>query len=109
MVKGLSRSVASSKERVGSPLRNSGIHCSSGWKVVPLSTGSAASAVAAGAGYLVWWVVDDRLGRGTGAQILSLGLAIAAAIDAYLIACLLLRVREISPLLSLRARVRRRR
>lgn len=70
---------------------------------------SAASAVAAGAGFLVWWVVDSRLGRGTGSQIVSLGLGIAAAIDAYLIACLLLRVREISPLLSLRARVRRRR
>ena len=70
---------------------------------------TAASVVAAGAAFAVWWVVDDKLGRSTWSQIFSLGLAMVAAIDAYLAACLVLKVREISPLLSLRARVRRRR
>jgi peptidoglycan biosynthesis protein MviN/MurJ (putative lipid II flippase) len=70
---------------------------------------SVASAASAGVAFAVWWVVDSRIGRGTGPQILSLGLGIAAAIDVYLAACLLLRVREIGPLLSLRARVRHRR
>lgn len=67
-----------------------------------------ASLAAAAVGFAVWWVVDRRVGRSTGAQILSLGLGIAAAIDLYLAACLLLRVREMGTLLSLRARVRRR-
>ena len=70
---------------------------------------AAASVVAGGAAFAVWWVVDDKLGRSTWAQIFSLGLAVVAAIDAYLAACLVLKVQEISPLLSLRARVRRRR
>ena len=65
--------------------------------------------VAAGAAFAVWWVLDERLGRSTGPQILALGVAMVAAIDVYLAACLVLKVREISPLLSLRARVRRRR
>ena len=70
---------------------------------------TAASVVAAGAAYAVWWIVDDQLGRSTWSQIFSLGLAMVAAIDAYLAVCLVLKVREISPLLSLRTRVRRRR
>lgn len=70
---------------------------------------TVASVVAAGAAFAAWWIVDDRLGRSTWSQIFSLGLAMVAAIDAYLAVCLVLKVREISPLLSLRTRVRRRR
>ena len=70
---------------------------------------TVASVLAAGVGFLAWWAVDGAVGRSTGGQILSLGLGIAAAIDVYLMACLLLKVRETGPLLSLRVRVRRRR
>lgn len=68
---------------------------------------TVASGVAGGLGWLVWWLIDRHVGRSTGGQIFSLGLGLAAAVDAYLAACILLRVREIGPLLSLRARVRR--
>ena len=68
---------------------------------------TVASLASAGIGFLVWWVVDRKVGRSTGSQILSLGLGIAAAIDVYLAGCLLLRVKEMGTLLSLRARVRR--
>jgi putative peptidoglycan lipid II flippase len=65
-----------------------------------------ASAVAAGAGYAVWWALDHELGRSVVAQLFSLGLAIVAAVDAYLISSILLRIRELGAVLSLRPRVR---
>jgi peptidoglycan biosynthesis protein MviN/MurJ (putative lipid II flippase) len=65
-----------------------------------------ASAALAGAAYGVWRLLDGELGRSTGAQILSLGTAILAGLDAYLFFCILLRVRELEAVLSLRARVR---
>ena len=68
----------------------------------------AASALAAGAGFGVWWMLDDQLGRSTGAQIVSLVVGLAAAADVYLIACILLGVRELGAVLSLRPRVSRR-
>ena len=64
------------------------------------------SLAAAGAGFGVWWALDHELGRTTGGQIVSLGLGLLAAADAYLISCILLRVRELDTLLSLRARAR---
>jgi putative peptidoglycan lipid II flippase len=65
-----------------------------------------ASAVAAGAGFGVWWALDHELGRSLGAQLFSLALGLAAAVDAYLISAILLRIRELGALLSLRPRVR---
>jgi putative peptidoglycan lipid II flippase len=67
-----------------------------------------ASAAFAGAAWGIWRVLDHFAGRSTPAQILSLGFGLLAGIDAYLALCLLLRVREIESLLSLRSRRRAR-
>ena len=63
----------------------------------------AAGALAAAAGFAVWFGFDAWLGRGLGAQIVSLagGLGVAALV--YLGAARLLRVRELDALLLLRA------
>ena len=69
---------------------------------------AVASAVAAAAGFGVWWALDHELGRSAAAQVFSLVMGLAAAADAYLISCILLRIRELDALLSLRPRVRSR-
>ena len=66
-----------------------------------------ASAVLGAASFGVWRVLDDALGRSFGGQALSLGAALVVALSVYLGSCRLLRVRELSALLSLRARFRR--
>jgi putative peptidoglycan lipid II flippase len=63
-----------------------------------------ASAVTGGVAYACWRGLDEELGRSTWAQIVSLGLALAAAAVAYALACRTLRVRELRALLSLRRR-----
>jgi putative peptidoglycan lipid II flippase len=68
----------------------------------------AASVALAGVSYVVWRYLDDTLGDSLAAQILSLGAAVIAGADAYLLFCILLRVRELEAVLSLRARIRRR-
>jgi len=60
-----------------------------------------ASAAAAGAAFGVWDVVDRAVGRGTGGQLLSVGLGIAAAVLVFLGAARILGVRELDALLSL--------
>jgi putative peptidoglycan lipid II flippase len=67
----------------------------------------AASALLAVVAYVLWRLLDGELGRSTPAQILSLGVALAAGALAYLGACQALRVREMQALLSLRGRPRR--
>jgi putative peptidoglycan lipid II flippase len=62
----------------------------------------------AAAAWGVWRILDHELGRSTPAQIASLGLGLAAGIDAYFFFSILLRIREIEALLSLRRRVRSR-
>jgi putative peptidoglycan lipid II flippase len=49
-----------------------------------------------------WRVLDDALGRSLVAQLVSLGVALAAAGAAYVGACRLARVRELDTLLALR-------
>jgi putative peptidoglycan lipid II flippase len=66
-----------------------------------------ASAAVAAVSYGVWRPLDDALGRSFGAQVVSLGTALAAAGTVYLLACRALGVRELQALLSLRSRVRR--
>jgi putative peptidoglycan lipid II flippase len=61
----------------------------------------------AAATYGVWWLVDDALGRSFGAQLVSVGAALAAGGVAYLFSARLLGVRELTALLSLRARAAR--
>jgi putative peptidoglycan lipid II flippase len=67
----------------------------------------AASIVLAAVCYAVWEPLDDALGRSFGAQIISLGIALATGLAAYIISCRLLGVRELDALLSLRSRLRR--
>ena len=67
----------------------------------------AASAVLAAAAYPVWRVLDDVLGRGFPAQVVSVLVAVGIGSVVYLAACRLLGVREVETLLSLRARFRR--
>jgi putative peptidoglycan lipid II flippase len=63
-----------------------------------------ASAAAAAAGFGVWAGLDDALGRSLGAQVVSVGVGLGAAVGAYLLAARLLAVRELATLLSLRRR-----
>jgi putative peptidoglycan lipid II flippase len=66
-----------------------------------------ASAVVAVVSFVVWWPLDDLLGRSFFAQVVSLGLALLLATAAYLATCRALRVREMQALLSLRGRFAR--
>jgi putative peptidoglycan lipid II flippase len=66
-----------------------------------------ASGVLAAVAWPVWDGLDALLGRSTGGQVVSLGVALAAGGTAYLLACKALRVRELDALLTLRSRFRR--
>ena len=68
---------------------------------------AVASAVVAAVSWTIWRTLDSAVGRSFGGQFLSLGLALAAAIAAYVISCRLLGVQEIETLLSLRTRFKR--
>ena len=65
-----------------------------------------ASALVAGAAYIVWHPLDSALGRSFPAQVVSLGLALAVAAGVYFAACRALRVRELRALTMLRGRLR---
>jgi len=65
-----------------------------------------ASAALAAVAYAVWEPLDSALKRSFGAQVVSLGAALLAAMAIYLAVCRLLRVRELDALLSLVRRVR---
>jgi putative peptidoglycan lipid II flippase len=67
----------------------------------------AASAVVAVVAFGVWYPLDAALGRSFGGQVVSVGLASAASVAAYAIACRALSVREMQALLSLRNRAGR--
>jgi putative peptidoglycan lipid II flippase len=67
---------------------------------------TAASLVLAVVAYPLWRVLDDALGRSTGAQIVSLSVALGVGSLAYLAAARALRVRELEALLALRRRSR---
>jgi len=64
------------------------------------------SAAVAGVSWVIWKPLDSTLGRSFGAQVVSLGLALVAAIIVYLAGCRLLRVRELDTLTSVWARLR---
>lgn len=65
------------------------------------------SAVVAGVSYGIWRPLDHALGRSFGAQVVSLGLALAAAIGTYLVGCRALHVRELDTLAFVWNRLRR--
>jgi putative peptidoglycan lipid II flippase len=60
-----------------------------------------ASALTAGVAYVVWWPLDEALGRSFGAQFVSVGLAVLVSCGAYLVLARLLGIRELGALLSL--------
>ncbi|TML18234.1 MAG: murein biosynthesis integral membrane protein MurJ [Actinobacteria bacterium] len=66
-----------------------------------------ASACVAGAAYGVWYGLDRALGRSTGAQLVSVFVALAAATGVYLLASRALKVRELGALLALLRRFQR--
>jgi putative peptidoglycan lipid II flippase len=66
----------------------------------------AASALAAGAAYGVWFALDEGLGRELGFQIVSVTLGLAAATVVFLGAARILRIRELEALASLVRRPR---
>jgi putative peptidoglycan lipid II flippase len=66
------------------------------------------SAVAGGIAYGVWFGLDSVLGRSLGAQVASVGIALVAAVGAYLVSARLLGIREVGALLSLVGRSGRR-
>jgi len=67
---------------------------------------SLASAAVAGISWIVWKPLDSALGHSFGAQVVSLGLALAAAVFTYFLACRALRVRELEAVVSLTRRRR---
>jgi putative peptidoglycan lipid II flippase len=60
-----------------------------------------AAASLAGVSYLVWYGLDDALGRSTIAQIVSLGTALAAGFATYFGAVMALRVPEARQIIRL--------
>jgi putative peptidoglycan lipid II flippase len=66
----------------------------------------AAAAVLAAVSFGVWKGLDEALGRAIWAQLISVGLALAAGSAAYLFSARLLGVRELNALLALRERFR---
>ena len=74
---------------------------------VALSKIFVAAALVAPVSYAIWRPLDSSLGRSFPAQVVSLGVALAAAAGVYLVACRALRVRELQALLSLRSRLSR--
>jgi putative peptidoglycan lipid II flippase len=65
----------------------------------------AAAAVLAGISYLVWYGLDQALGRSTIAQLVSLGTALVAGFAAYAGAVLALRVPEAKQIIRLVRRI----
>ena len=62
-----------------------------------------AAGLLAGAAYATWWLLDDLLGRGLGAQCISVGLALTAGGLVYTGAVLLMRIPEAGQILDLLA------
>jgi putative peptidoglycan lipid II flippase len=65
----------------------------------------AAAALLAGVSYLVWYGLDQALGRDTIAQIVSLGVALLAGFATYFAAVLALRVPEADQIMRLLRRI----
>jgi putative peptidoglycan lipid II flippase len=61
-----------------------------------------ASVIGSAVAALVWWGLDEALGRSLGGQIVSVGLGLTIATVAYVLACRVLGVRELGSLLALR-------
>ncbi len=75
--------------------------------VSTLARVTVASGALALVSFATWWALDDALGRSFLAQLASLATALTLGGLAYLAACRVLRVPELTALLSLRGRFRR--
>jgi len=64
-----------------------------------------ASALLAGVSYLVWYELDQALGRDLIAQIVSLGVALTVGFGTYIAATLALRVPEANQIVRLLRRI----
>jgi putative peptidoglycan lipid II flippase len=64
-----------------------------------------AAALLAGVSYVVWYGLDDALGRSTIAQIISLGAGLAAGFATYFAAALALRIPEANQIVRLLRRI----
>lgn len=64
----------------------------------------SASLVATGVSFVVWWGLDELVGRSIAGQLVSVGGALLAAAGAYLGTCRIVGVRELNALRSLRSR-----
>jgi putative peptidoglycan lipid II flippase len=80
-----------------------------GFETIAHSVGRilVASGALAGAAYGTWYAIDRELGRSFPGQLASVGLGLAVATAAYLLACRALKVRELGALLALRSRLAR--
>jgi putative peptidoglycan lipid II flippase len=65
-----------------------------------------ASALVGGVARILWSALDSALGRSFPAQVVSLGVALGAAVLTYLAACRLLQVEELRALSALRGKLR---
>jgi putative peptidoglycan lipid II flippase len=61
-----------------------------------------ASAAAASVAVLAWWALDAAVGRSLAGQLVSVGGGLGVGTAAYVVACRLLRVRELGSLFALR-------
>jgi len=61
-----------------------------------------ASVAAAAVATLTWWALDAALGRSLAGQLVSVGGGLGVGAGAYVLACRLLRVRELGSLFALR-------
>jgi hypothetical protein len=66
---------------------------------------TVAAILLAGVSYLVWYGLDDALGRDLIAQIISLGVALSAGFATYFAAVLALRVPEVAQIMRLVRRI----
>ena len=74
------------------------------WSVIRIT---AAAALLAGVSYLVWLGLDETLGTSVPAQIVSLGVALAAGAAVYFAAVIVLRVPEADQVLRMLRRAGR--
>ena len=66
-----------------------------------------ASAAVAAVSWAVWRLLDAGLGRSFPAQVVSVGAALVASVGVYVVACRLMRVRELDAVTGLLGRLRR--
>ena len=83
-------------------IQRRGIGLQRGPTVTAIGRILVASVAATGVATLLWWGLDEALGRSLVAQIVSLGTGLAVGTAVYLGACRVVGVRELGSLFALR-------